>query len=234
MKNKIAACSFSGGKDSTLALYYAHKEGFDVRWLVNFISRRYRRSSFHGVPAEFIGIQARCLGKKIIQYSVGKTSVSYEKKFLKMLRKIKKLGAEYFICGDIYLEEHPNWIKRQCDKVGIKLIEPLWKRAPVEVVREFINLGFKARVVSINANLLPKSLVGVLIDKNFLREIKRYNICSAGENGEYHTFVYDGPIFKNRIDILKSEVVFKKTYWSAWFLNIKKVRIEEKYESENC
>lgn len=228
MKKDIAACSFSGGKDSVLALYYAKKLGYDVKYLVNFISRKYKRSSFHGIPADILQIQAECLGIPLLQYTVGKTSNSYEKTFIKMLNRLKKLKVKYFICGDIYLEEHPRWIKKQCDRVGLKLVEPLWKKNVNKVLKEFIELNFKAKIVSVNANILPKKFVGKEIDRKFIENIKKFDICPCGENGEYHTFVYDGPIFNKKIKILNTKVVLKKTFWSAWFLEIKDIVVEEK------
>jgi len=225
---KPSAVSFSGGKDSSLALYYALKQGYDVKFLVNFVSQKYRRSSFHGIKEELINLQAECLGIKLLSYHVGLKNSSYEKKFNMMLKKLKKLAVEYFVCGDIYLEEHPNWIKNQCDKFGLKLYEPLWKRPTLELIKEFISLGFKAKVVSVNAKVLPKDFVGMDLDENFVSEIQKYKCCICGENGEYHTFVYDGPIFKKRIKILETEVVFRKTFWPAWFLDIKNVKTENK------
>jgi diphthine-ammonia ligase len=226
--NLSAAVSFSGGKDSVLALYYALKQGYNVKFLANFVSQKYKRSSFHGIKEELIDMQAECLGVKLLQYHVGLKNSSYEKKFCMMLKKLKNLGMEYFICGDIYLEEHPNWIKKQCDKFGLNLYEPLWKKPTLDIVKEFINLGFRAKVVSVDAKVLPKELVGKDLDENFVKEIQGYKCCICGENGEYHTFVYDGPIFKRRIQILKTEIVFKKTFWEAWFLDIKEVKVEKK------
>ncbi len=225
---KLSAASFSGGKDSTLALYYALKEGYDVKFLINFVSQKYKRSSFHGIKKDLIKLQADCLGIKLLQYHVGLKNISYEKKFHMMLRKLKKFKVQYFICGDIYLEEHPSWIKKQCDKFGIILYEPLWKKPTVDVLKEFMNLGFKAKVVSVNAKILSKEFVGREVDEKFIYDLQKHSCCICGENGEYHTFVYDGPIFKKRIKILKSSVVYKETFWPAWFLDIKKVKVEEK------
>jgi len=225
---RLSAVSFSSGKDSTLALYYALREGYNVKFLVNFVSQKYKRSSFHGIKEELIKLQAECIGIKLLQYHVGTKNSSYEKKFVKMLKKLKKLGIEYFICGDIYLEEHPNWIKRQCERVGLQLYEPLWRKDTGKILEKFINLGFRAKVVSVNSKILPKSLVGKEIDESFIREIKKYKACLCGENGEYHTFVYDGPIFRKKIKILRTEKVFKKTFWPAWFLNIKEWTVIEK------
>jgi len=226
---KTSALSFSGGKDSILALYHALKQGYNVKFLVNFVSQKYKRSSFHGIKEDLIKLQAKCLGIKLLQYHVGMDNSSYERKFIKMLKKLKNLGIKYFICGDIYLEQHPNWIKKQCEKVGINLYEPLWKKPVFDVIEEFLNLGFKAKVVSVNSEVLPKRFVGKEINKSFLNEIKKQNCCICGENGEYHTFVYDGPIFKRKIIILDSKVIFKKTFWPAWFLDIKKAIDGEKF-----
>jgi diphthamide synthase (EF-2-diphthine--ammonia ligase) len=94
---KTSAVSFSGGKDSSLALYYALKQGYDVKFLVNFVSQKYRRSSFHGIKEELINLQAECLGIKLLSYHVGLKNSSYEKKFNMMLKKLKKLDVEYFV-----------------------------------------------------------------------------------------------------------------------------------------
>ncbi|MEN3013370.1 MAG: diphthine--ammonia ligase [Endomicrobiia bacterium] len=229
---KYAACCFSGGKDSTLALWYAIKSCYDVRYLINFASLKFRRSSFHGVPCELINLQAKLIGIPLLQYFVESDNDSYEKTFNEMLKKLKSLKIKYFICGDIYLEEHPNWIKKQCKKYNLKLVEPLWKKKPEDILEEFIESGFKAKVVSVNAKVLPKNFVGEDLNYEFIKKLQKYRVCLCGENGEYHTFVYDGPIFTHKIEILETEIVYKKTFWSAWFLNIKKYALKSKNYDE--
>lgn len=228
MNNKYAACSFSGGKDSVLALWYAIKLGYNVRYLVNFASQKFKRSSFHGIPTKLISLQAKCIGIPLLQYYVSSVKNSYEKNFIKMLKQLNSLNIKYLICGDIYLSDHPNWIRMRCKRFDLTLVEPLWKKNTLDLLKEFISLGFKAKIVSVNAEVLPKKFVGKELDFEFIEEISQYKVCICGENGEYHTFVYDGPIFKKKIKIIDTKIVYKKTFWSAWFLDIKKYHLEFK------
>ncbi|MCX7956362.1 MAG: diphthine--ammonia ligase [Endomicrobia bacterium] len=221
---KVAAVSFSGGKDSTLSLYYTLKSGYDVKYLVNFISKKYKRSSFHGLPYWLIKEQARCIGIKLLQYEVDNDKDDYGKIFISMLKELKRLKVNYFVCGDIYLEEHPNWIKERCKIFDLILVEPLWKKDPYKVIEEFLNFDFKAKIVSVNAKILNKSFVGKEISYSLIDEIASYGCCICGENGEYHTFVYDGPIFNKSIILEKVKIVYRKSFWPAWFLDILKVK----------
>jgi uncharacterized protein (TIGR00290 family) len=125
------------------------------------------------------------------------------------------------VFGDVYLEEHRNWVERVCKDLEIVPIEPLWNNPPLKIVEEFIDLGFKAIVVSCKADIFGKDFIGRYLDKDLLQELKMRNICPCGENGEFHTFVIDGPIFKKRIEILESEPVLKEGFWRHWFLDIK-------------
>ncbi|MBU1853595.1 MAG: diphthine--ammonia ligase, partial [Candidatus Omnitrophica bacterium] len=121
----------------------------------------------------------------------------------------------------IYLEEHKSWVERVCKELGIEPIEPLWGTSTVKDVEDFIDLGFKAIVVSCKADIFNKEFIGRYVDRELLEELKKKNICPCGENGEFHTFVVDGPIFKKRIEIVKSETVLKEGFWKYWFLDIK-------------
>jgi uncharacterized protein (TIGR00290 family) len=108
-----------------------------------------------------------------------------------------------------------------CGEIGIQPIEPLWGMNPEKVVKEFISTGFRAVVVSCKADILGREFIGRPVDEDFLRVLSEKKICPCGENGEFHTFVIDGPLFKKRIKITKSNPVLKKGFWEHWFLNIK-------------
>ena len=222
MNNLIVASSWSGGKDSCLACYKAIKQGYNVKYLLNFISKEFRRCCFHGIEAELIQLQAELMGIPLIQKEVTADMQEYEKEFKAAVSELKDIKAIVF--GDIYLEEHLNWVKRVCRDLDISAIEPLWNSSPMDLIEEFIDLGFKAIVVSCQADKFGKDFVGKYIDKDLLAELKAKNICPCGENGEFHTLVVDGPIFKKRIEILKSEPVLKETFWKYWFLDIKEYR----------
>lgn len=220
MNNLIVASSWSGGKDSCLACYKAIKQGYNVKYLLNFISKEFRRCCFHGIEAELIQLQAELTGIPLIQKEVTADMQEYEKEFKAAVSELKDIKAIVF--GDIYLEEHLNWVKRVCRDLDISAIEPLWNSSPMDLIEEFIDLGFKAIVVSCQADKFGKDFVGKYIDKDLLAELKAKNICPCGENGEFHTLVVDGPIFKRRIEILESEPILKEGFWKHWFLDIKK------------
>ena len=109
-----------------------------------------------------------------------------------------------------------------CNDLGVKPVEPLWNRPAVDILEEFIDLGFKAIVVSCQADKLGREFVGKEVDRHLLAELRSRNICPCGENGEFHTLVTGGPIFKRPIKITKSEPILKEGFWKYWFLDIKK------------
>jgi len=216
--------SWSGGKDSCLACYEAMKKGYKVEYLLNFISKEYKRCCFHGIEAELLYLQSRLIGIPLIQKEVSPDMEEYEREFKEAVSKIKASGIGGMVFGDVYLEEHKSWAERVCKELAIQPIEPLWGNPPNEVVEDFINLGFKAVIVSCRVELFEKEFVGRYLDKNFLRELSRRHICPCGENGEFHTFVVDGPIFKKRIEITKSQTILREGFWKHWFLDIQGYR----------
>lgn len=217
--------SWSGGKDSCLACYKAINNGDQVKYLLNFISREYKRCCFHGLEAKLLNLQADLIGIPIFQKEVSADMGEYETEFKQAVSDLKTRGAEGMVFGDIYLEEHRIWVDRVCKDLGIQPIEPLWGIPPEKVLEDFIDLQFKAIVVSCKADLFDKELIGRVLDKGLLKELRRKNICPCGENGEFHTFVIDGPIFKKRIEITKSQPILKEGFWKHWFLDIQEYRI---------
>ena len=220
--------SWSGGKESCLAFYRAIKHGYEVEYLLNFISKKYKRCSFHGVEARLINLQSKLIGIPLVQREVSSNMEEYEKEFKEAVLDLKNNGIEGMVFGDVYLEEHKNWIERVCKDLGIQPIEPLWKIQPEKVIEIFINLGFKAVIVSCKADLFGEEFVGRYVDKNLLDELKERRICPCGENGEFHTFVVDGPIFQKRIEITKSQSVLRQSFWKHWSLDILEWRLKEK------
>lgn len=218
------ASSWSGGKDSCLACYKAIESGYRVTHLLNFIAREYKRCCFHGIEADLLNLQADLIGIPLIQKEVSPDMEKYETEFKAAASEIKTKSVHGMVFGDVYLEEHKNWVERVCEDLEILPIEPLWNHSPSKVVEEFIDLGFKAMVVSCQADLLGKDFIGRCLDRDLLQELKMRNICPCGENGEFHTFVTDGPIFKRRIEILESEPVLKEGFWRHWFLDIRRYR----------
>ncbi|PKP56044.1 MAG: hypothetical protein CVT89_06940 [Candidatus Altiarchaeales archaeon HGW-Altiarchaeales-2] len=184
-------CSWSGGKDSCLALYEGLKNGKKVNFLLNF-----------AVDSEVL--------------------------------KLKEKGITGMIAGDIDLEEHLDWIKKKSAELNIDYYEPLWKRNREEILNKFVSLGFEAVIV--NCIEGAKFLTGRTINKktleNFIKDTKEACIDPCGENGEFHTLVIDGPIFKKRLEILESDVQnfteHIKIYSDKWILDIKKWELKPK------
>ena len=223
--NPLAISSWSGGKDSCLACYKAIQRGYRVKYLLNFISQEYRRSCFHGITAELLKLQAQQVGIPLIQKAVGPDMQEYEAEFKQAVSRLKMHGVKTMVFGDIYLEEHRSWVERVCGALDIEPVEPLWGDSADRVFRQFIELGFKAMVVSCKADVLGKEVVGRWLDKDLLGELQKRQICPCGENGEFHTFVTAGPIFKKSIEITKSQIVLKEGFWRGWFLDIQDYRI---------
>jgi len=220
MEKTFAVSSWSSGKDSCLAYYKAVKEGYNIKYLLNFISKEHKRCCFHGIEAGLIKLQAELIGVPLVQKEVTADMKEYEKEFKAAVSEIE--GAKSMVFGDIYLDEHKLWVERVCNDININPVEPLWNMPTAEILEEFINLGFKAIIVSCQADKFNSDFVGRVIDKKLLDELKSKNICPCGENGEFHTFVIDGPIFKKPIKIIESNPVLKEGFWKYWFLDIKK------------
>lgn len=220
-----AIMSWSGGKDSCLALFRALRSGIKIKYLLNFISREYKRCCFHGIESRLIELQAKCLGITLIQKEVTADMKKYEEEFKEAVNELKAKGINKMVFGDIYLLDHFSWVERVCKDLAITPVEPLWNNPASELVREFIAVGFKSVIVSAKDDVLGKDFIGRIIDESLVRELEERKICPCGENGEFHSFVIDGPIFKNKIEILESEPILKEGFWRHWFLDIKKYQM---------
>ncbi|MFH1379524.1 MAG: diphthine--ammonia ligase [bacterium] len=228
MNNRIAAGSWSGGKDSCLAVYKALQMGYDIQYLVSFISKEHKRGCFHGIEHTLLQKQAESIGIPLFLKEVTADMKQYEIEFKEAVRSLKTQGINAMVFGDIYLNEQKNWVERVCGDLRIEMVEPLWHKPAEDIVREFIDLGFKTVVVSCQANLFGKEFIGRLVDTELLEELKNKKICPCGENGEFHTFVADGPIFKNKIELVETETIRKKGFWEYWQLDIKKYEVVPK------
>lgn len=212
---KKVIVSWSGGKDSCLACYKAIKMGYKVSYLLNTISNEYKRVRFHGIKDSLVQKQVYAIDIPLLQ--VETTADSYEKEFVEAVRGVLPEGIEGMVFGDIYLHMR-EFADRICKELGIQTIEPLCGYNPEEILLDFINSGFEAVIVATQANLLGKEWLGRKLDHSFLKYIKRLkNVDVCGENGEFHSLVIDGPIFKQRVDITKSRKIIREGYW---FLDI--------------
>lgn len=221
--------SWSGGKDSCFACYKALAQCYEVSYLVNFISREFRRVSFHGTRARLISCQAQAIGLPLVQYTVPPNMSLYEQRFKRAVSVLKHRGAQGMVFGDIYLQEHRGWIERICREVGITPVIPLWGIAPERVLNEFIEAGFEAVVISAKADIFSEEWLGRKIDYGFLADMKRLgwgeSVDVCGEQGEYHTLVVDGPLFRKRMQITYGDRVKRNGYW---FLDIPRCRLKLK------
>jgi diphthine-ammonia ligase len=218
------ACSWSGGKDSALACYRAMKSGHEIRFLLNFISREHQRCCFHGVEAGLMAAQARCVGVPLVQKETSDDMSAYEREFREAADGLRQLGIEGIVFGDIYLDEHKEWVERVCGDIGLQAVEPLWNIDTGVIMEEFLNEGFKAVIISCKEEL-GKDIVGRVLDPGLAAELAKRGSCVCGENGEYHTLVVDGPIFHEVISIRESRPVLKQGFWSHWFLDIREYGI---------
>ena len=224
MQEKIAACSWSSGKDSCLALYRAIQSGGKIKYLMNFISREYQRVAFHGAPAELVDFQSQALGIPLLQRET--TKDNYEEVFRKTLRELKKNGICQLVRGDIFLIDLRDWVEDVCASEGMGVISPIWGDSSEDLLREFVGIGFKSVLTSAQAEKLNKDWVGRTIDEKFIEDLKSVpGVDLCGENGEFHSFVYDGPIFKKHIDITKTDKVLINGYW---FLDIQEYKLKDK------
>ena len=201
-----AFASWSGGKDCMLALFrFLQGEDHKVEFLVNMcdIDGEYSRS--HGLKKNLIKAQSESIGIPVIQQNT--SAKDYEWNLKEVITRLKNQGVQQGVFGDIYLKEHRVWIERVCTEMNIEPIFPLWNNDTKLLLKEFIDLGFKALTVSIRETVLPQEWLGRSLDRPFFRDIVELEgIDPCAENGEYHTFVYDGPIFRNPVIFNKGSV----------------------------
>ncbi|MFH1612840.1 MAG: diphthine--ammonia ligase [bacterium] len=209
-----AFVSWSGGKDGTMA-FYKEKENFENYCFLNMIAENNEYSRSHGIKSIFLKAQADAIGVSIIQKAT--TWENYEETYKKALLELKEKEITHGIFGDIDVQPHRDWVERVCKEQNINPILPLWKEEREKLIKEFIDSGFKAIIVATQKEKLGKEWLGRKIDYNFITDIKTLDIDVCGENGEYHTFVYDGPIFKKPVEFKIGEKIEKD---KNWFLEI--------------
>ena len=193
--------SWSGGKDSALALYEIQRDpNYKIAALLTTITEDYDRVSMHGVRRTLLEQQAKSLGYALENVLISKESSQerYDSAMLDILTKYKKRGVTSVIFGDIFLEDVRAYREKNLSKIGMKGIFPLWKKDTRERASSFIELGFKTIITCIDSEVLDKKFIGRAFNEQFLSELPS-NIDPCGENGEFHSFVYDGPIFQNSI-----------------------------------
>ena len=212
MKAK-AFLNWSSGKDAAYTLQLLNTlEEYNVEALVTTVNSENNRVSMHGLRAEFLELQAEALGLKLKTIALhGQVSMeSYNKTMQDAVSALKISGFTHSVFGDIFLEDLKSYRETQLQDVGICAVFPLWKKSTTQLSKEIIASGVKAIVVCVNANVLDKSFCGREYNEQFLEDLPK-EVDPCGENGEFHTFVYDSPLFKNSIKFNVGDIV-NKTY----------------------
>lgn len=207
--------SWSGGKDSAISLYEIQKsEKYEIVALLTTITDGYDRVSMHGVPRTLVEQQAYSLGLPIEEVFISKASSNeeYESKMRGMLTKFKQEGVSSVVFGDVFLEWVRKYREDNLSKLGMKGIFPIWGRDTTELTRSFIALGFQAIITCIDSKVLDKRFIARTLDEHLLAELPS-NVDPGGENGEFHSFVFDGPIFKERIAFTLGESVLRNSFY---------------------
>lgn len=203
--------NWSGGKDASMAMHQLLLEKeYTIHSLLTSVSKEHQRISMHGVRIELLKEQSNSLGfpLTIMEVPESPTLEEYEIIMRKILLSLQENGVRISVFGDIFLEDLRAYRELKLKEVGLVGHFPLWKRSTKELAESFIEKGFKSVVTCVNDALLSKEFAGRDFDRFFLDDLPE-NVDPCGENGEFHTFVYDGPIFKHPIKIKKGERVFK-------------------------
>ncbi len=204
--------NWSGGKDSSLALYHAlQSNAYTVGHLFTSVNAAHNRVSMHGVRRALLEAQASSIGLPLLTAELPEQPGmdDYESEMSARVIELKAQGYSTAIFGDIFLEDLKKYREEQLARMDVACHFPLWKRDTTELLQEFLRLGFKAIVVCVNATFLDKRFCGRLLDEDFLADLPP-NVDPCGENGEYHSFVFDGPIFKNPVAFEQGETVYRE------------------------
>lgn len=210
MTNDKFVMSFSGGKDSILALYRMIKKGYEPVALLTTVKKNEDKSWTHGLSNDLLNKVSKSIG---IPLMVVECNVDeYETKFEEKLVKAKEMGASICAFGDIDIECHKKWDKDRCNNVGLKAEFPLWQENRESLVHEFIDSGFTTIIKAVNLKNMNENFLGKKLTKDVIEDIKRTGSDACGENGEYHTFVIDGPLFKETIRFNNKGIILNGGY----------------------
>ena len=212
LKGKKFVASYSGGKDSILAIDRAIRAGMVPLCLVITYDSSRGRSWFHGVPQELLSDVSRALN---IPLRLIRTSEDdYAERFIDELRLQKERGADVCVFGDIDIQGHLDWCSDVCRQAGIEAYFPLWQEKRGALVREFIARGFTANITIVDTSRLSTGYLGKVLSTGLIEEIATAGADECGENGEYHSFVSDGPIFSHPIRFSFAPMLINGNYAS--------------------
>ena len=210
-----AAVSWSSGKDSSMALYKTLKAG-EVRpvTLLTTVNVDYDRVSMHGVREELLLRQAENCGLPLLKVEIPKDSSNqiYQTAMKVAIRKLKEMGVRYMIFGDIYLEDVRDYRISMMKGTGIEPIFPLWGENPANLADEIIEAGIRAKIVCLDPRKLNESFGGRDFDRELLKELPG-QVDPCGEKGEFHTFVYNAPFFKEPMNVRTGKSVLRNGFY---------------------
>jgi diphthine-ammonia ligase len=189
-----AALFTSGGKDSTLALDRASRQGLEVTLLANIYEGSSNRVRFHGTPASLLEAQARALGLPLLQDHTHPDD--FATTFHRVLTVLRNRGVKTVLFGNIHLADVRAWYEERTRAFGFDHVEPLWKDPPGRLVREFVERGYRSMICSVDLKLGKREWLGREFDAALIGEIEAHGADACGEKGEYHSFAFAGPLFR--------------------------------------
>ena len=214
MTQKAIFC-WSGGKDSARALYEARLDGqYEILALLTTVTRDFDRVSMHGIRISLIEEQAKALGLELekIFISAGASDDEYDQQMRQKLGAFKTRGISCVLFGDIFLEDLRQYREDRLAEVGLKAVFPIWYRDTAELTSEFVEMGFKAVTTCVDSRVLDESYVGRVIDGPFISSLPA-GVDPCGENGEFHSFVYDGPLFDSPVKFRTADKVLREGFY---------------------
>jgi uncharacterized protein (TIGR00290 family) len=201
--------AWSSGKDSAWALHVARQHGLaDIVGLLTTVTDTYGRISMHGVREELLHAQAAAvrLPLHVVRIPTPCSNDAYEARMLEALDLARRDGVTHVVFGDLFLEDIRAYRERQLARVGMSGVFPLWRRETSSLAREMVSSGLKAHIVCLDPRRVPTALAGRAFDESLLREFAA-DVDPCGENGEFHTFVWNGPMFSRPVAVTVGETV---------------------------
>lgn len=213
-REKVLIC-WSGGKDSSLALQAVLQEPtLEVAALITTVTDGYERISMHGVRRSLLAQQVESLGLPLeeVRIPVGCVNADYEEAMRKLLTRYQKQGVSRVVFGDLFLEDIRRYREKNLAQIGMSGLWPLWLKNTKQLAQDFIRMGFRAVLACVDPKQIDPSFCGREFDEEFLRDLPP-SADPCGENGEFHTFVYEGPILRTPIPVVKGAVVERDGFW---------------------
>jgi diphthine-ammonia ligase len=208
-------CSWSGGKDSYLALHRAAANGGRLQALLTMLHEDGSCSRGHGLPLSLLGAQAAALGVPLVSRAT--TWDGYEEAFADALRELRGMGIADGVFGDIDLEPHREWVEGVCTRAGVRCHLPLWQQPRRALLDELFEMGVLATVVAVDARRLDARFVGRELDAALVAELEAEGVDACGEDGEYHTMVNQAPLFSAPVPLTRATTGSRDGHWVLRF-----------------